>query len=132
MGTLSIGLIQTFTAFDKYKAKVELASYAQTLAIDLNYLQGQALFNSSDARLNLLVLNAGNGYLLHRQGKAVKRVYFTPASKITFTNASLRNINFYNDGIPEQSGIFYLKHQVYPDMLAKVGVQPVTGRIKIE
>lgn len=124
--------MQTFNAFDKYKAKVDLASYAQTLAIDLNYLQGQALFNPNDTRLDLLVLTEGNGYFLHRRGKTVKKVHFTPTSKITFTNASLRNINFYNDGSPEQSGIFCLKHQTYPDLLAKVGVQPVTGRIKIE
>jgi hypothetical protein len=129
---VGIGFVQTFTAFDKYKAKVELAGYAQSLAIDLNYLQGQALFCPSEARLHLLVLNAGDGYLLHRQGKTVKKVHFGTTSKITFTNASLRNINFYNDGIPEQSGIFYLRHQAYPDLLAKVAVQPVTGRIKIE
>jgi hypothetical protein len=124
--------MQTFHVLDKYKAKAELASYAQILAIDLNYLQGQALFYPSESRLNLLVLNAGDGYLLHRRGKIVKEMRFATTSKIKFINTSLRNINFYVDGIPEQSGIFYLRHQVYSDLLAKVGVQPVTGRVKIE
>jgi hypothetical protein len=132
IGVFGIGLMQTFNIFDKYKAKAELASYAQTLAIDLNYLQGQAVFCPSESRLNLMVLNAGEGYLLIKREEVVKKVHFAAASKISFTNISLRNINFYADGIPEQSGIFYLQHQVYPDLLVKVRVQPVTGRVKIE
>ena len=132
-GTLVTGLYIGVTGYEKSLAIAQVESAAQEFAQDLMSTRERALAGYD---LGFVELSSGRkGYWVYRRPNLVeKKRDFASAGSVTlqFSSIPAYIIKFSINGSPSASGLFILQHERITSVRAKISLQPVTGRVRVE
>ena len=132
-GLLLSGLNAGVAGYEKALAGAQVESAAREFAQDILRTRERALAGSD---LGFVELSSGRkGYwVCRRPNLVVKKRDFASAGSMAlqFSSIPAYVIRFSINGAPSASGSFILEHEKIPSVQAKVSLQPVTGRVRIE
>ena len=132
-GILFSGLYTGIAGYEKSLAMVQVENAAREFAQDLRRTQERALAGSD---LGFVELSSKRkGYWVYRRPNLVdkKRDFASGGSEtLQFSSIPAYIIRFSINGTPSASGLFILQHGRITSAQAKVSLQPVTGRVRVE
>jgi hypothetical protein len=132
-GILFSGLYMGFAGYERTLAVVQVENAAREFAQDLLRTRERALAGSD---LGFVELSSGRkGYWVYRGPNLVdkKRDFASAGSEaLQFSSIPAYIIRFSINGSPSASGLFVLQHRKITSAQAKVSLQPVTGRVRVE
>lgn len=132
-GILFSGLYMGVAGYERTLATVQVESAAREFVQDLLRTRERALAGSD---LGFVELSSERkGYWVYRRPNLVeKKRDFASAGSVAlqFSSIPAYIIKFSINGSPSASGLFILQHERIPSVQAKVSVQPVTGRVRLE
>ena len=132
-GVLFSSLYIGVAGYEKSLAIIQVESAAREFAQDLLRTRERALAGSN---LGFVELSSGrNGYWVYRRPNLVekKRDFASAGSvELQFSSIPAYIIRFSINGSPSASGSFILQHERILSVQAKVSLQPVTGRVRVE
>ena len=132
-GLLFSGLYIGISGYERALATVQVESVAREFAQDLLRTRERALAGSD---LGFVELSSGRkAYWVYRRPNLVdKKRDFASAGSVAlkFSSIPAYIIKFSINGSPSASGIFILQHERITSVQAKVSLQPVTGRVRVE
>lgn len=127
------GLYMGITGYEKTLAAVQVENAAREFAQDILQTRERALAGSD---LSYIELSSGRkGYWVYRRPNLVdKKRDFASAgsSALQFSSIPAYIIKFSVNGSPSATGVFVLQHEKFRSVQAKVSLQPVTGRVRVE
>ena len=121
------------TDYERVLATVQVENAAREFAEDILRTRERALAGSA---LGFVELSSGRkGYKVYRRPNLVdKKRDFASAgsSALQFSSIPAYIIKFSVNGSPSATGVFVLQHEKFRSVQAKVSLQPVTGRVRVE
>ena len=132
-GLIVSGLYMGIAGYEKALAGAQVESAAREFAQDLLRTRERALAGSPQGFVELS--SGRKGYWVCRgQNLVEKKRDFASAGSATlqFSSIPAYIIRFSINGSPSASGSFILQHERILSVQAKVSLQPVTGRVRVE
>lgn len=132
-GLFFSGLYTGISGYERVLATVQVENAAREFAEDILRTRERALAGSA---LGFVELSSGRkGYKVYRRPNLVdKKRDFASAgsSALQFSSIPAYIIKFSVNGSPSATGVFVLQHEKFRSVQAKVSLQPVTGRARVE
>lgn len=132
-GVFFSGLYLGIAGYERLMAMVQVESAAREFAQDILCTRERALAGSA---LGFVELSSGRkGYRVYRRPNLVdkKRDFASAGSAVLqFSSIPAYIIKFSVNGVPSVSGVYILQHEKITSVQARVSLQPVTGRVRIE
>lgn len=122
-----------FAGYEKALAVVRVENAALEFSHDLLQTRERALAGSQHGFVELS--SGRKGYRVYRGPNLLdKKMDFAPdgSEALHFSSIPAYIIKFSVNGSPSASGMFILQHGKISSVQAKISLQPVTGRVRVE
>ncbi len=120
--------------FDKMRQRMEMENFCQSFAADITALQQVSFWHSTLQKQSKITLDlSSQSYAVYRSGLLNKVVNLKKISqgKLYFYSPNTSVIRFSDEGAPQAYFAVQIKNRQLPQLVKKIEVQPVTGRVVI-
>ncbi|MDY2869681.1 MAG: hypothetical protein SOU14_02080 [Succiniclasticum sp.] len=115
-------------------ASLQLDTVTDGFVVNLHRIREDSMFRTRPAgQYASIDLYGSEGYSVMIGTHEIRRYDFLRdyGAAVQFSSLPRRTIRFTTQGAPKYTGVYTLRHRVYPDLYRFVEIQPVSGRIKV-
>ena len=115
-------------------ASLQLDTVTDGFVVNLHRIREDSMFRTRPAgQYASIDLYGSGGYSVMIGTHEIRRYDFLRdyGAAVQFSSLPRRTIRFTTQGAPKYTGVYTLRHRVYPDLYRFVEIQPVSGRIKV-